>query len=723
MEYIEGQPIDQHCDRQQLSTVERIELFRQVCAAVQYAHQNLVVHRDIKPGNILVTSDGTPKLLDFGIAKLLNPELAQEVIAPTLSAMQLMTPGYASPEQVRGETITTASDVYSLGVVLYELLTGHRPYHVSSRMPHEIARVICEEEPARPSTAVTRVEVIANNDGSAKATITPESVAKSRGEQPEKLRRRLSGDLDNIVLMAMRKEPPRRYASAGQLAEDIRRHLEGLPVLARGDSLNYRTGKFIRRHKAGVAAALLVVLVVIAGFVATLWEARVARMERARAERRFNDVRRLANSFMFELHDAIEKLPGSTPAQSLLVKRALEYLDSLAGESAGDTSLQRELATAYEKVGDIQGNPYVPNLGDITGAVGSYQKALQIRQALPAGDLQTASSRLDLAHTYDRIGDVTELAQGAKAALGNYRLALPIRESLAAERAKDVQVLRDLSRSYENIGLMLVKTGDAAGAMEHFRKAVQINESLDAERPNDPQTRRNLAILYNKLSAGLAEAGAEQEAIAKARQSLAIFKSLEEANPNDARAQRELALAYNTLGNHCWDQKDFPCALENYQQGLKLRQELFAADPTNQQARRDLAYSDGNVGYVLVQIGKESDGLEHYRQCISNLEALAAASPNSTLALNDLAKYYAYFGDLWVTLGGAQAPPAKRAERWQVAKGWYQRSLTLYTEMRDRGLLGNNSVAVLDARKKDIAQCDEKLARLNGRPTPVLHTR
>jgi len=255
MEYIDGKPINEYCKFHELPAPNRLRLFLSVCSAVSYAHQNLVMHRDLKPGNILITADGSPKLLDFGIAKLLNPELSGQTIDHTATVLRLITPDYASPEQVQGGTITTASDVYSLGVLLYELLTGHRPYQFKSRSPAELEQVICRLEPVKPS------ESAAGADGQ-------DSDSKTSLQIDIHDRKLLRGDLDNIVLMAMRKEPHRRYSSVEQFAEDIRRHLDGLPVIARKDTFSYRASKFIRRNKVGVAAAAAICLTLVAGIAA-----------------------------------------------------------------------------------------------------------------------------------------------------------------------------------------------------------------------------------------------------------------------------------------------------------------------------------------------------------------------------------------------------------------------------------------------------------------------
>jgi non-specific serine/threonine protein kinase/serine/threonine-protein kinase len=281
--------------------------------------------------------------VDFGIAEVLHPGVQSQTLDVGDGAGRCLTPDYATPEQVRGEPIMTASDIYSLGVLLVELLTGDRPYRLQGGRVEEVEQTICERDPDKPSPVVAR-------DG-----------------HRHRLRRRLAGDLDNIVLMPMRKGPRRRYASVQELSDDSSAHLSGVPVISQKSTAGYRLRKFVRRHCAAVAMTVFAALLLVGGLASTIYQARVAEAKRARAERRFNDVRRLANSLLFELHHSIEKLPGSIPVRQLPVKRALEYLTSLSEEAGHSVALRRELATAFQKAGDIQGNWYFGNQGDIGG--------------------------------------------------------------------------------------------------------------------------------------------------------------------------------------------------------------------------------------------------------------------------------------------------------------------------------------------------------------------
>ena len=337
IEYVEGERLDRYCQDRGLDVPARLALFRKVCAAVSYAHQNLVVHRDLKPANIRVTPEGEPKLLDFGIAKLLDPEGTLPRLEPTVTMRGAMTPEYASPEQIKGEPITTASDVYSLGVVLFELLTGQRPYtHLKGRRPDELARAICEQEPPRLSTVATHTAPT-----TATGTVPAGQVPVSH-EPAGKLRRRLEGDLDNIVAKALRKEPGRRYPSVLALSEDIRRHCQELPVTARKDTLGYRAGKFVRRNKAGVAAAALVVLALVIGLVTAIWQARLAREERDRAQTALAQAR-IAQRQAEQIDDFLQgMLSSAEPAKLGKDVRMIQVLDAAAA------NLDRDLADEPE---------------------------------------------------------------------------------------------------------------------------------------------------------------------------------------------------------------------------------------------------------------------------------------------------------------------------------------------------------------------------------------
>jgi non-specific serine/threonine protein kinase/serine/threonine-protein kinase len=633
MEYIEGQPIKEYCDTRRLETDERLKLFRDVCSAVHYAHQNLVIHRDIKPRNILVTPDGTVKLLDFGIAKLLLPGPGRD--ETTQAAARAMTPDYASPEQARGDPITTSSDVYSLGVLLYELLTGHRPYRITSGSPVEIIRAICEQEPDKPSTAIARVETVPAGDEDTNITLTPESVSKARASQPDKLRRELEGDLDNIVLKAMRKEPQRRYASAEQLSEDIRRYLNGLPVIARKDTVSYRTGKFVRRHKAGVAAAGLILLILVAGIIGTTRQTLAARRERATAVRRFNDIRQLANSFMFEFHDAIKELPGSTHARELVVQRALQYLDGLAAEAGDDPSLKRELATAYEKVGDVQGDPYSPSLGDSASALVSHRKALALREALVAADPSNVALRRELAASYMKIGDIVWLDADWNGAQDAYRKARDIDEALSAADPGNRDLRYDLSMNDIGIGDTLVQTGDLDAALAEDRKGLAIRLELNTVSP-DAKTKRGVATAHIKLGDVLAAKHELDEAVEDYNRAISTLEEMCRQEPSSFSLQTDLENSLQRLGEALMKQGRTDQAITAFRRTMGIGEAQAAADPANAVAKRNLAGAISSLAGALDEKGDYAEALAMYDKTLKIVAPLSAADPANAQGRGDV---------------------------------------------------------------------------------------
>jgi non-specific serine/threonine protein kinase/serine/threonine-protein kinase len=631
MEYVEGLPIDRWCDTHSLSVRERLLLFRSVCSAVHFAHQSLVVHRDLKPANILVTAQGVPKLLDFGIAKLLNPHLAPEAHLATQVEARVMTPEYASPEQIRGEPVTTASDVYSLGVLLYELLTGHRPIRLASRNLTEIARAVSEEEPTRPSTVIEREVETPRGDGTTRR-LTPDSVSRTREGSPERLRRRLAGDLDNIVLMALRKEPKRRYASAEALSDDIRRHLEGLPVAARPDTLGYRLERFVFRHRLAVGAAAAVVLALVVGLVAATAQARVARAQRARAEAALADVRKLANAFIFEVHDAIEPLPGATPARETVVRLALEYLDRLAASTPTDASLQLELAAAYSRIGTIQWNRYQANLGQLDAAFASQEKALAIRERVAAAEPGNREARRVLARSLVLVGDLLAEREALEEALARYRRSLELRERLVAEDPKDVPARKDLAVSHERIGDTLgnpgfPNLGDTAGALESFERMQGIVERVAAENPQDRDARHRVAVGYEKLGKVKAAAGDVRGALELFRREADGLGALAAEEPANAAYRRNLAVAYGNVGSALFDLGELRGALEVQRHMLGIRDELAAADARNRAARRDLAWAHDVIGDTQAALRDDPAAVASYRRAAALLDELLRADP------------------------------------------------------------------------------------------------
>lgn len=583
MEFVPGVPIDSYCETHDLSIPERLKLICHVCSAVQYAHQNLIVHRDIKPSNILVTPDGVPKLLDFGVAKLLRPEFSAQPIDLTRTLMGPLTPDYASPEQVAGDPITTASDVYSLGVVLYRVLTGEHPFHFRTKQPAEMERTIVQEQPRPPSAALRHRSA------------------------PEKLRKSVAGDLDVIVLMAIRKEPQRRYASVEQLAADIGRYLEGLPVRAQRDTVRYRLGKYARRHSKAVAATAFALVALVASSIISLYYAREASVARDRAERQFNNVRQLAHFVMFDFDTAIQA--GATPARKVLIGKALDYLSQLSHDARDDARLQREIIQGYCKVGDVQGNLYGPNLGDAAGAKASYTKALAIAESVLARSPADSAAQQDAAVVKMKLGDLLSLGSARAEALDRYRQAEAVFEA-----QNDRRNLMALSRK---LGLTQYQIGDLGASLRSYERYLKV-AGEEFRGKDSYEARSAIAFGTERVGYIMARTGAVASGLDRMRSALRNYEHLARENP---AARRDLATTLATIGDILFESGRTAEAAESYGRGLAASEMMLNEDPQNQQLQRDVTVALGRLADAQVKSGHVPDAR------IATLRALKMLKP------------------------------------------------------------------------------------------------
>ena len=597
MEYVDGLPIDVYCDRHRLPVAKRLALFRDVCEAVQFAHQNLVVHRDLKPSNILVTKEGQVKLLDFGIAQVVNAESSGDGAArATPAPARMMTPEYASPEQVRGEKITTSADVYVLGVLLYELLTGHRPYQFKNYRRREVERIVLKEQPVRPSEKVKTSKERIGRTGDAEQ-LTPRSVSEARSTRPRRLARRLHGDLDCIVLKALRKAPEQRYVSVEQLSEDVRRHLEGMPVQARQGGSVYRTGKFVRRHRAGVAAAMLVVLSLAFGMGYAMKQERVA-LEQERIAEVERDHATWAAAEAFREKQKAEQIT--------------EFVVSVFQGTASSTRLNQSvkpsdlLRRGVERVEvELQGDPEVQAemfevLGEVYRSLTLYEEAMPLleralsmqRQFYQADHPELASSLYQLALLQQRSGhydaaeplfkealairrrlyrtashpDIAQSLHGLAGIYhrrGRYAEAEPLyREALRQRRVLYGNHHAVVAKSLEHIGWLLRFKGQYDEAEASFREALAIHERF-------PEKKVPIVNALSHVATMLANRGAYHEAERLLREVLATWKSVYgDEHLRTATANHNLAEVLHRKG-------EYAQAEPLYRQALAARRTIF----------------------------------------------------------------------------------------------------------------------------------------------------
>lgn len=590
MEYVEGIRIDEYCDHLRLSIHERLSLFRTVCSAVHYAHQRLVVHRDLKPGNILVTSDGTPKLLDFGIAKLLGDNAGDGELTRTGGV--LFTPDYASPEQLRGEPVTTASDIYSLGVLLYRLLTGHKPHTFATDSLVQVARTVEEAEITRPSA---------------------KEPAITTSEDPRRVRKILSGDLDHIVLMALRKEPSRRFSSVEQFADDIRRFQTGFPIHARKGSSSYRAGRFVSRYKVATALTATVLLLAIAGVLGIFWQAQRAERERELAVKeseKAKQITRFVTSIFGSANPYAEGNAEVTVAQ-MLKKAESDVAKELASQPDIAAAVLQTIGQTYE------------GLGKYTDAREAYAKSIALfREAVGETTLTTTNVMRKLASSYHYESRLSE----AESVLV---------KTIGVMRGAGLQHTQEYAEAVNDLGILLQDMEDYEGAEQYLLEGLDLVSKLPGDRRVDVATLQNNVGLVKHWLHDLVSADS------LFRLALATKEELL------GKDHLEVAFIVNNLAFVYAERGDSVRATELWRRNLAIKQQtLGAAHPQTARAKFNLgvalarrgAFGEAESLLVAAQRILDDAGLSLDRMAVDSYEELAGiqrATGRNRLAENN----------------------------------------------------------------------------------------
>lgn len=624
MEYVEGLPLDRWLRERKPDLRERVRLVAAICEAVRHAHERLVIHRDLKPGNILVTPDGRPKLLDFGIAKLLGDD--GDAAAQTIT--YVLTPEYASPEQITGGPVTTATDIYSLGVLLYVLLAERQPYELAGLPPLEAMRRVVEAEPKPPSAAA-----------------------------PAGARRLLRGDLDNIILKCLRMNPAERYRSADALARDLHAWLEGRPVSATPPSLAYRLGKWARRNRGQAAAAAALLVSILGGAAATAWQAREAQLARDRAEQRALEIQKLSRALVFEINEALLKFPGSTEARALLLDRAMQFFDGAARTAAQDPRLLLELAEGYRRLGNVLGSSFSDNLGRRQEALHAFTRGLAAVQAagrqgaaeadslraqagllVEAGLAASGLGRREEARRYaDELAQVTGRIEGR---LGGSAWG----KALAAVNWSQLAMLRSLLDERDE-------------AIRLYEKSLGLFDSLPREEASRHGNLSQRAFAHKRLGALLMAkdlAAAERHYI----RALEIDRELVHSRPGDHGQLYNMTFALSDLGLIAKLRRDYQKSFRYFAEAAQVRDRFYAADPKSIRVLNGVSNVHCQLSSVLARLDRFEEARRESAVCGRVSRELEAAEPERHCGHGAYALLHSAEVSL---LEAASAPAARRA--------------------------------------------------------------
>jgi tetratricopeptide (TPR) repeat protein len=692
MDYVRGQRLDRYVRSARPDCAAVLRLFSRICHAVNYAHQRSVIHRDLKPGNVLVDESGAPHILDFGLARHAPQPGATTC---TLTGEVAGTVPYMSPEQARGlpDATDVRGDVYSLGVMLYELLSGSFPYPVSGETLG-VLRHVAETPPAR----------LRGRTGIGGAAIDDE--------------------LETIVLQALAKERERRYQTAGDLGRDVERYLAGEPIAAKRDSALYLLRKTLRRYRlaAAVTAGVVLVVTISAAALAVMYagqvrlraeaerQSRLAVAAEAAAQARFAQVRELARFFAIEFDPLIARLPGAAPARRVLVEKSLAYLDGLAAEASDTPDLQHELAAAYLAIGDVQGDLNAANLGDLRAALASYEKGARILDELAQDGVVTPAAHRTRQLARLKLGDALRALGDADGAMGQYREVLELGATWLREHAEDAPERSNVANAHGRLGGLLADRGETEAALGHFEESMRQARERAAAQPDDLWAQRSVGVALTEL-AGIRHArGDRAGAIENYREFLDISERLRAAHPEDLVVRRDVAIAHQWIGILLAEEGQAAAALESYAASCEVLEDLLRDDPLNTAAEVELVTNESKMGELHLAAGRVAEAATLFTRSAERIEGVAERQPDRPDVLRLLGVAHYKLSELAAQRARDEGlERGEQEERQRAACAWLERCHGVFVDMRARGILGAADAGVPEEIAQELADCRARL--------------